>query len=75
MKKKFVLLIGIVIVVLNLLSSKAEDTAVNKLLLENVEAMASPEVEIEAICMGSSGVCIVYSNGFFYIWAKSSLKL
>ena len=65
MKKKFVLLIGIVIVVLNLLSSKAEDTAVNKLLLENVEAMASPEVEIEAVCMGSSGVCIVYSNGSF----------
>ena len=68
MKKKFVLLIGIVIVVLNLLSSKAEDTAVNKLLLENVEAMASPEVEIEAICMGSSGVCILpnYHNIYRY---------
>lgn len=36
-----------------------------ELLFENVEAMAEPEVDIEAICMGSDGICIVYSNGFF----------
>lgn len=63
MKKIFVLSIGIAFVTLNLFSSKREKT--NEILLENIEAMAEPEVEIEAICMGTEGLCTIYPNGFF----------
>ncbi len=65
MKKIFVLFVGIVVVALNILFSKGKDSMMQELLFENVEAMAGPEVDIEAICMGSDGICIVYSNGFF----------
>lgn len=65
MKKIFILLFGIILVALSTFSLRGGDTSLNELLLENVEAMAEPEVDIEAICMGTSGVCITYSHGFF----------
>lgn len=64
-EKDFVLFIGIVVVALNILFLKGKDPIMQDLLFENVEAMAGPEVDIEAICMGSYGICIVYSNGYF----------
>lgn len=67
MKKFFLLFILATLSVFSIVLSKKETVAANKLLLENVEAMAlSGEVEIEAICMGSSDICIYYpDNGFF----------
>lgn len=65
MKKIFALFVGILFIMVSFLLPQKGDTVLDVLLLENVEAMADPEVEIEAICMGTSGICIVYPNGFF----------
>lgn len=65
MRKMFILLVGAIFMSLSLLFSKRGEIVLNEILLENVEAMAEPEVEVEAICMGTEGICIIYSNGFF----------
>ena len=38
--------------------------ALSETALANVEALAYGEVDIEAICMGSTGTCIVFSDGY-----------
>ena len=45
-------------------ASQVENEMMSDIMLENVEALASGEVDIEAICMGSTGTCIVFSDGY-----------
>lgn len=45
-------------------TNQTKEQAMSDIMLENAEALAGGEVEIEAICMGPSGTCIVYSDGY-----------
>lgn len=65
MKKTIVLFTVAVLFALSIMYSSKQSKTICELTLENVEAMADPEVIIEAICMGSDGICIIYPNGFF----------
>lgn len=45
-------------------AGQTKNDEMSDIMLENVEALARGEVDIEAICMGSSGTCIVFSDGY-----------
>ena len=45
-------------------ASQKKEATLSETALANVEALAYGEVDIEAICMGSTGTCIVFSDGY-----------
>lgn len=65
--KKILLSIVIALSLVIGFSSRQNVVGMNELALQNVEAIAEGEVEIEAICMGTDGLCIVYPNGYFIL--------
>lgn len=68
MRKVFLLLMAVAtLITIETVYSNKQSKAINELTLQNVEAIAAPEVDIEAICMNNSGMCIIYPNGFFIL--------
>lgn len=68
--KKFILSIVILLGVLGVTYPGYHNNALDKIALNNVEAMADAEVIVGPFCRGNSGICIVYPNGFFILGVR-----
>ncbi len=66
--KKYIIafIIGVATITANYsLLQKNKSVESTDLLIENIDALASGEVDIPGLCIAGSPICIVFSDGYF----------